>query len=408
MNPPTPEFDGQDLLLVTTGITGLDDILIGGLPGGQVYLIEGDPGTGKTTLAMQFMQEGMRLGESCLYVTFSESRRQLLASSRSHGWSMERLPIVEMIPGQNALEEGQRYTVFHLSEVELVSTTRRLIEEVERVNPTRLVLDSLSEFRLLSGDAVRYRRQLLALRQFLEARNATVLLLDDRAANGNNDLQLQTLTHGVIRLQKLQRSYGVTRRHLEIVKMRGAAYREGFHDYTIHHGGMEVYPRLIAAEHAVASHSRQVVRSNVAELDLLLGGGIDPGSSTLILGPTGVGKSSIALVYAFAATQRGERTLYYTFDETAQTTKMRAESFGMDLDAEIQKGTLHLQQVDPAELSPGELVCGMRHEIERNSARMIVIDSLNGMMAVLKDCLHLIREHWQGLSRRKEGLHSIR
>jgi circadian clock protein KaiC len=384
MNTPPPEATNPESPLIATGIPGLDDILLGGLPAGQTYLIEGDPGTGKTTLAMQFMQAGLQNGEPCLYVTFSESRRDLLSSSHAHGWSLEP-QILEIIPSHDdTLDESERYTVFHPSEVEIVSTLRRLTGEVDRVNPTRLVLDSLAEFKLLSGDAVRYRRQLLALRQFLAARDMTVFLLDDRTANENGigDLQTHSVAHGVIRLEKLQRSYGVTRRHLEIVKVRGTGYREGFHDYTIERGGMKVYPRLLVrdADDSAGVEPGPIVRSDLAELDRMTGDGIDSGSSTLILGPTGSGKSSLALRYAFAASQRGERALYYAFDEMAATIKKRARNFGMDLDAEIRKKTLRLQQVDPAELSPGEFAYRIQREVEQNGARLVVIDSLNGYL----------------------------
>ncbi len=372
----------------TTGISGLDDILSGGLPRGQMYLLEGDPGTGKTTVAMQFVLAGLALGESCLYVTLSEPRHELEGSAESHGWSLKDLPIVEFVPDEASLSSEQQYTVFHPSEVELASTIQRLTDEIERVQPTRLVIDSLSELRLLAADSMRYRRQLLALKQYLSGRNTTVLLLDDRTGEGH-DLQLQSIAHGVIRLEKIPRSYGITRRRIEIVKLRGSAFREGFHDYNIQYCGVTVYPRLIASEHE-GDFDRGPVSSGLVPLDKMLGGGITRGSSTLLIGPSGSGKSSIAMQFAYAAAQRGERAIVYAFDEVLRIARARAEGLGLHLNEQIERGTLCLSQVDPAELSPGEFVWQIREDVANNNTRVVVIDSLNGFLNSMPGELDLV------------------
>ncbi len=359
-------------------MTGLNEILLGGLPPGQMYLLEGDPGTGKSTIAMQFILAGIARGEKALYITLSEPRSELEASARSHGWDAALLPIAEFVPEEASLAPDQQYTVFHPSEVELASTIQKLTNIIDRERPDRLVIDSLSELRLLADNVMRYRRQLLALRQFFVGRNTTVLLLDDRTSDGN-DLQLQSIAHGVFRLDKIQRSYGVTRRQIEIVKLRGSAYREGFHDYTIKQGGVMIYPRLIAAEHD-KPFPKDPVPSGVAELDAMFGGGLRRGSSTLIIGPSGVGKSTIALQYAIAAARRENCAIVYAFDEVRRTSIERAEALGMDVHRELERGMLSIQQVDPAELSPGEFIAQIRRDVEERDTRVIVIDSLNGFL----------------------------
>ena len=361
-----------------TGISGLNEILHGGLPPGQMYLLEGDPGTGKTTVAMQFIMAGIALGEKALYITLSEPRSELEGSARSHGWDPAHLPIAEFVPEEASLSPDQQYTVFHPSEVELASTIQKLTDLIDRERPDRLVIDSLSELRLLADTVMRYRRQLLALKQFFVGRDTTVLMLDDRTSDGN-DQQLQSIAHGVLRLEKIQRSYGVTRRHIEIVKLRGSAYREGFHDYTIKQGGVMIYPRLIAAEHD-KPFPNDPVSSGVPELDAMFGGGLKRGSSTLILGPTGVGKSTIAFQYAVAAARRDDRAIIYAFDEVRRTSIERAEALGMDVYRELDRGMLSIQQVDPAELSPGEFIAQIRHDVEERDTRVVVIDSLNGFL----------------------------
>ena len=361
-----------------TGIAGLNEILRGGLPPGQMYLLEGDPGTGKTTIAMQFIMAGQALGEKVLYITLSEPRSELEGSARSHDWDPASIPIAEFVPEEASLSPDQQYTVFHPSEVELASTIQKLTEIIDRERPDRLVIDSLSELRLLADNVMRYRRQLLALKQFFSGRDTTVLLLDDRTTDGN-DLQLQSIAHGVFRLEKVQRSYGITRRHIEVIKLRGSSYREGFHDYAIGHGGVKIYPRLVAAEHD-SNFAKQSVPSGITELDAMFGGGIKRGSSTLILGPTGVGKSTVAFQYAVSAARRGDRAIVYAFDEVRRTSIDRAEALGMGVKRELERGTLTVSQVDPAELSPGEFISQIRSDVEEHDTRVVVIDSLNGFL----------------------------
>ena len=367
---------------VCTGIPSLDDVLLGGLPKGHIYLVEGDPGTGKTTLGLQFLLEGRRTGQQCLYVTLSESKAELQLGAQSHGWSLDGIPIAEFVPEEANVSGEELYTVFHPNEVELATSIRKLLAEIERINPERLVLDSLTEFRLLAQDPVRYRRQLLALKQFFAGRHTTVLLLDDRTHGARGDLQVHSIVHGVFRLENLPRSYGVNRRRMEIVKIRGLKYREGYHDYTIGHEGIAIYPRLTAGEHLSRngdSSVQQHISSGLPGLDTMFGGGIERGSSTLILGPTGVGKSLVAMQYAYAAALRGERAVLYSFDEAVRTAKARARGLGMQIDAAIKSQHLCLEQVDPAELSPGEFVCRIKTEVEERGARIVVIDSLNGL-----------------------------
>ncbi len=364
---------------IDTGIPGLDDILNGGLPACQMYLVEGNPGTGKTTLAMQFILAGVRKGEKTLYITLSESRAELEGSARSHCWDPAELPIAELIPAEASLNPDQQYTVFHPSEVELADTIHKLTQIIDNVQPDRLVIDSLSELRLLAADPMRYRRQLLALKHFFVGRDSTVLLLDDRTGEGS-DMQLQSIAHGVIRLEKISRSYGVTRRQIEVIKLRGSAYREGFHDYTIAHGGLIVYPRLIASEHATV-FEREKIRSCLPSLDQMFGGGINRGSSTLLIGPSGSGKSTLAMMYAYAAAKRGDRAIVYVFDEVLRTAQDRMDGLGMPVRDQIEHGTLAMSQVDPAELSPGEFVSQIRHDVEQKDTRVVVIDSLNGFLS---------------------------
>jgi circadian clock protein KaiC len=363
---------------ILTGVSGLDDILLGGLPAGHTYLVEGHAGAGKTTLGMQFLIEGIRGGQRGLYVTLSESKAELEAAAQSHGWSLDGAAIAEFVPEEASLAEEERYTVFHPGEVELASTIKSLLAEIERVAPERLVIDSLSEFRLLAQDPVRYRRQLLALKQFFSGRNATVLLLDDHTPEGD-DQQVLSIVHGVIRFTRVQRSYGVVRRHLEIVKIRSSSFREGYHDYTIDRRGLVVYPRLVASEHGEAFRD-DLLSSDLLPLDAMFAGGIERGSSTLILGPAGVGKSSIAMQYALATATRGERAVVYSFDETLRTARMRAISLGMLVDPEIEKQHLRIEQMDAGEISTGEFAWRIRQEVEERDARVVVIDSLNGFL----------------------------
>jgi circadian clock protein KaiC len=364
---------------VQTGIAGLDDILNGGLPQGHLFLVEGDPGTGKTTLALQFLLEGVRRGESVIYVTLSESRKELEQVVHSHGWSVDSLQIYEMVPPEDDLNPEAQYTVFHPSEVELADTITAILEQVDATKPQRVVFDSLSELRMLARDPLKYRRQILALKRHFAGRNCTVLLLDDRTAEGSHDLQLQSIAHGVVMMQSLERDFGIKRRRVEVRKLRGSSYREGFHDYTIETGGISIYPRLIAAEHKPGFERKRVL-SGIRELDKLFGGGIDTGTSTLFIGPAGCGKSTVALRYAVASAQRGEKAVIFTFDEALATLIERAQGLGMEVATLLAEGTLEIQQVDPAELAPGEFVARVRRLVENENLRLVVVDSMNGFL----------------------------
>lgn len=360
---------------LSVGIAGLDDVLGGGLPRNHLYLIEGDPGTGKTTIALQFLMDGVRQGEQGLYVTLSESRGELLGVAASHGWSLEGITIHEMSPQGEEIQPEAQYTVFHPAEVELADTVASVLKVVDEVQATRVVFDSLSELRMLARDPLRYRRQILALKRYFAGRNCTVLLLDDRTAE-TNDLQLQSLAHGVIMLHNQEREYGSKRRRLEVRKLRGSSFREGFHDYTIETGGVRVFPRLVAAEHQKGV-VHNAVASGIKELDELLGGGLDSGTSTLLMGPAGSGKSSVAIRYALTAAQRGERSAIFTFDEGIATLKQRSAGLGMDLEPALASGAITITQVDPAELAAGQFV-DMVRELVKDGVRIVVVDSLNG------------------------------
>jgi circadian clock protein KaiC len=365
-----------DSSLVATGIAGFDDIIGGGFTRNRLYLVEGNPGSGKTTLALQYLLEGARLGERGLYITLSETAEELRVVAGSHGWSLDGVDLVELIPSDDSLTPDSQYTMFHPSEVELAETTKAVLAEVERMNPARVVFDSLSEMRLLAQNSLRYRRQILALKQFFIGRQCTVLLLDDRTAE-QSDLQLQSIAHGVVSLEQLAPEYGAERRRLCIQKMRGRQYRGGFHDFRIVRGGLNVYPRLIAAEHHEAFEDK-LIASEVPELDALLGGGLDRGTSALLMGPAGVGKSTLAIQYALAAAHRGEKATLFAFDESIKTMLLRSTSIGMDLDQQIKAGNIQVRQVDPAQLSPGEFVQEVRQSVEQDGSRILIIDSLNG------------------------------
>ena len=373
---------------VSTGIEGLDDILRGGFPGNRVYLVEGEPGTGKTTLALQFLLEGARLGEPGLYVTLSESSDELRAVAHSHGWSLDDLALYELAPTSESPRADDEYTILHPAEVELGETTSAVFREVERTNPIRVVFDSLSEIRLLARDPLRYRRQILALKQFFVGRRCTVLLLDDRTA-GANDLQLHSISHGVVRLEQLATEFGSERRRLRIAKLRGLDFRGGYHDFRIVTGGMRVFPRMVAKEHQQPREDG-TVESGVPELDALLGGGLHRGTSALLMGPAGAGKSIVATQYATSAAVRGQRSMIYLFDEQDETSLVRADALGLPLRSHVEGGRIKLQQVDPAQLSPGEFIQGIRRGVERDDARLVVIDSLNGLLASMPEERSLI------------------
>ena len=360
---------------LSTGVGGLDDILGGGFPSRHLYLIEGDPGTGKTTIALHFLLEGVKRGEKGLYVTLSESKSELLGVARSHGWSLDGITIYEMTPQAEEVQPEAQYTVFHPAEVELADTVGAVLKVVDEVDATRVVFDSLSELRMLARDPLRYRRQILLLKRFFAGRNATVLLLDDRTAEGN-DVQLQSIAHGVVMLNNEERDYGRRRRKIEVRKMRGSDFREGYHDYVIETGGVKVFPRLVASEH-LRFHEQNPIKSGIDELDSLLGGGVQSGTSNLLMGPAGSGKSSVAIKYALSNAQAGRRSALFTFDETIATLKHRAEGLGLDVEPYVKNGSLVLSQVDPAEIGPGEFVDRVRRHV-KEGVNMIVIDSLNG------------------------------
>ena len=364
--------------LFTTGVAGLDDILGGGLARNHLYLIEGDPGTGKTTIAMQFLMEGVRLGQKGLYVTLSESKTELLEISESHGWTLNGIEVFELIPDEKQLKPEAQYTVFNPTEVELADTISAVLAEVERLEPARVVFDSLSELRLLARDSLRYRRQVLGLKQYFSGRKCTVLLLDDRTAE-RHDLQLQSIAHGVILLESAVCEYGVKKRRLEVKKLRGSPFREGLHDYNIKRGGVNVYPRLVASEHLYTAQPRQV-SSGIAALDTLLGGGLDSGTSTLLLGPAGCGKSTIAMCYALSELERGGCAAVLAFDETLPTLVIRCERLGLDIRKHFDVGRLILRQIDAAELTPGQLIHEIRDMVENRDLKLLIIDSLNGLL----------------------------
>jgi circadian clock protein KaiC len=380
---------------VLTGVSGLDDVLLGGLTPNRLYLVEGAPGTGKTTLALQFLLEGERRGEAGLYVTLSESEEELREVATSHGWSLEGVSLFELVP-EGGIDPEQEQSVLHPSEVELGETTRRILAEVERAQPRRIVLDSLSELRLLAQNALRYRRQILGLKHLFAGRNCTVLLLDDRTAEWS-DLQLHTLVHGVITLEQIAVDFGAERRRLRVVKMRGTKFRGGYHDFVIDTGGLSVFPRLVAGEHH-RKFSDDAVSTAVAGLDALLGGGLSPGTSVLIMGPSGVGKTTTAVCCMLAALERGERAVFYLFEEGSATFFTRTANLGMNLRPHVEAGLLTVHQVDPAERSPGEFAAMVRRSVEEERARIVVIDSLNGYFQAMPDERFLVLQIHELLS----------
>ncbi len=367
-----------------TGIEGLDNILEGGFPANRIYLIEGDPGTGKTTLALQFLMEGARRGEPGLYITLSETKEELQAVAESHGWTLEGFTIHELLPTASSLNPESQYTIFHPSEIELGETTNAVLEEVERIKPRRVVFDSLSEMRLLAHEALRFRRQILALKQYFAGQQSTVLLLDDNVANRQEERQVHSIAHGVVELEHLAIEYGAERRRLRVVKLRGARFRGGYHDFNIETGGVRVFPRLVAAEHR-QQFAKESVTSGAAELDALVGGGLDRGTSTLIIGPAGSGKSTVAAQFAASSAERGEKASVFIFDEIRETYIARAEGIGTQMSRFLDKGLITIQQVDPAEMTPGEFAHLVRGCVDNDGARVVIIDSLNGYLNAMPE-----------------------
>jgi circadian clock protein KaiC len=385
-----------------SGILGLDDILSGGFSREHVFLVEGAPGTGKTTIALQFLMEGARAGEKCLYITLSETERELRDGAASHGWSLdERIEVFELLPPESLLDSNQQQSLLYSSDLELGETTKQIFEAVERARPSRVVLDSLSEIRLLAQSSLRYRRQILALKHYFAKFGATVLMLDDLTADVA-DKTVHSVAHGVLRLEELAPAYGAERRRVRVIKYRGVKFRGGYHDVTITPGGLKVFPRLVASEYR-SSFKRTKMSSGIAKFDKLLGGGIEAGSSTLILGPAGTGKSLAAIMFIVAAISRGEKAALFVFDEELGLLFARMKGLGIDLEAMRRAGNLFIEQVDAAELSPGEFAHRVRKRVDEDQIKTVVIDSLNGYQAAMPEenslILH-IHELLQYLNRR--------
>jgi len=380
---------------LSTGIDGLDFILRGGLPKNRLHLIEGSPGTGKTTLGLQFLMEGVRSGEKCLYITLSESKEELLAVARSHSWTLDGIDVQDLTDSGESLTDNSRYTVFHPSEVELDETTRMILDEVERVNPVRIVFDSLSEMRMLANDPLRFRRQILALKQYFLTRNCTVLLLDDRTSKAP-DRQLESVAHGVLNLEYVPVEYGRQRHAIRVVKMRGVNFQSGFHDFNIETGGIRVFPRL-SPERKTDNLTDETLGSGLEKLDSLMGG-LHYGTSTILVGPAGVGKSTLSMMYACAAVEKGQRAAVYLFDEGPETLFQRTSALGMDVKRYVDEGRITLRQIQLAELTPGELSYMVSCEVEQEGARVVIIDSVNGYMMATPQVRYLTMQFHEMLS----------
>lgn len=393
---PTSNAPVTEIPRISTGCAGLDVILNGGVDPNRLYLYEGRPGAGKTTLALQFLIEGAQRGESVLYITLSETAQELRLVAQRHGWSLQGIEIFELESPEAALDPEQEQTIFHPAELELTETTKLILDRVAKINPRRVVFDSLSEMRLLAQSPLRYRRQVLALKHFFAIRQCTVVLLDDLSSQAN-DLQLHSISHGVVLLEQLAIDYGAQRRRLRVIKMRGIDFRGGYHDFKIVKGGLDVFPRLIAAQHQ-DTFTDGFASSGNAGLDQLLGGGLERGTNALLIGAAGVGKSSVALSYAIAAAARGETAAIFAFDEGRGTLIARSRSLGLPLETAIESGHILYQQIDPAEMSPGEFASLVRKSVEIGHAKIIIIDSLNGYLNAMPDERFLILQMHELLS----------
>ena len=378
----------QNSKLSSTGIPGLDAILAGGLPANRLYLVKGSPGVGKTTLALQYLLHGAATGEKAMYITLSETKAEIMNVAESHGWNLDKIAIFELSALEHQLAQESQNTVFQPSEVELNNTTELLLTRIKAEKPRRLVIDSLSELQLLSDTALRYRRQMLALKQFFAGRDMTVLLLDDHAGEGGGDLHVQSIAHGVLTIEQMETDYGADRRRVKINKLRGVNFVGGFHDAVIVPGGLKVFPRLVAAEHRTDFEPGKA-SFGVRELDALLGGGLDRGTSCLVLGPAGTGKSSIATQFAIAAAKRREKVASFLFEENLRTLVARSASMSMPLDKFRKTGMIQISQIDPAQLAPGQFVNLVRSQVEQNGVRVVIIDSLNGYLQAMPNARHL-------------------
>jgi circadian clock protein KaiC len=372
-----------------TGTSGLDFILGSGLARNRLHLLEGSPGAGKTTIALQFLMAGAALGEAGIYVSLAETEQELRDGARSHGWAIPKnIEIFELVPPESVLDPAQHQSLLYSSDLELGETTKRIFEAIERVKPKRVVIDSLSEIRLLAQSSLRYRRQILALKHYFAQHQSTVIMLDD-LTNEVVDQAVHSIAHSVIHLDQLAPVYGRERRRLRVVKCRGQSFRGGYHDFLINPGGVQVFPRLVASEHR-ASFSGATLESGVPELDTLLGGGIAAGSSTLIQGPAGTGKSLIVMQFIAASVARGEKAALFVFDEELGLQLARFKKMGIDLQAMRDAGNLFIEQMDAAELSPGEFSHRARRLVEEKNIKLVGIDSLNGYQAAMTEEQHVI------------------
>jgi circadian clock protein KaiC len=374
----------QLLTRASTGVAGLDDILVGGLARKRLHLLEGSPGTGKTTIALQFLLAGAAAGEVGMYVSLAETEQELRDGARSHGWTIgDAIEIFELVPPESVLDPDQHQSLLYSSDLELGETIQRIFEAIQRLKPKRIVIDSLSEIRLLAQSSLRYRRQILALKHYFAQNNSTVIMLDDLTTE-TTDQAVHSIAHCVIHLDQLAPIYGGERRRLRIIKCRGQSFGAGYHDFMIAQGGVQVFPRLVAAHHR-KSHPAQTMSSGIAELDLLLGGGIAAGSSTLLIGPAGTGKSLLALHFIAAAVARGERAALFVLDEELGLLLARAKGLGIDLEAMREANKLYVEQIDAAEVSPGEFSHRVRCCVDSEGIRVVAIDSLNGYQAAMPE-----------------------